>query len=175
MPSALGWILRADWLASMVIQPPPNPSKLDCDTPLGREAIVGESRVMARVARFTETLCLKSNSKTSDLDCVFADLSHVLAVAEIKTRNMDKKQLEDFGTYMISNSKIDAGLIASGYLGAKFLLCVGLHDGVVMWDVNKDLVYDVEQRETQATVNGGTKIDEVALIPVKDATWIPWD
>jgi hypothetical protein len=110
---------------------------------------------------------------TSHSDRIFFRDGACKCVAEIKSRNMDMAKLKQFGTYLISNSKLKYGEELSRMTGIPFYLFVRLipDDIIVYWNIfdrhGKALLnYTVETTTTQATCEGGKAERENAFLPI---------
>lgn len=118
---------------------------------------------------------IETNKDTpAKLDGVLVREKEIVAVVETKVRSMTEQDLKDFGTYLITESKITKGQKVSELLESPLFVAGYLEHSNVMYgwrvtDEKGNLLFDYEtdKRETQETVNGGTKIDTVALLPVE--------
>jgi hypothetical protein len=114
-----------------------------------------------------------------ELDAVIVRDGYLQAVVETKCRydmTLDELRYARDFKWLISTSKIVAGEKASALLGVRFFGFLYLvQDGVLLYrsltDHRGQLLDGIyfEERETQATVNGGRKISSVALIDMKNA------
>jgi len=160
--------------------PPIRPKNQDPKGKKKTEALATEARARMLYASHTETLACVSQNPYSRLDCILHDLHSIRAVVEIKSRTISRDKIREYGSYLISSHKIDAGVNTSKALGAPFICIVALDDGIITWVVTskggkKLFKYDVEEREMQKNVNGGKKVGEVALLPVEEMNeFIPW-
>ena len=110
---------------------------------------------------------------TAHSDRIFFRDGACKCIAEIKSRNMSMEKLRDFGTYLISNSKLEYGEEMSRMTGIPFYVFVRLipDDLIVYWNVfnrhgKSRFLYKTETTTTQATCEGGTAERENAFLPL---------
>lgn len=148
---------------------------LDCNTSNGRRFIAYQHECLAAFCKSKKVSCITTNDTLSaDIDAIFYRDS-VLAVGECKTRQLTLKQLKQFGSYLISYSKIEKLVSVSKSLQCSGLLIVYLiPDATIVWckvcDTQGKILVDLSRKTTttQATCNGGTAVRENAYIPVSD-------
>jgi hypothetical protein len=101
---------------------------------------------------------------------------------EVKTREFTRADAKRWGTYLISQRKLEDGRFVSELLQIPFLVAVGLpkENLILVWHVTKhDGTWnrgapETRVTETQETCNGGTISRENAFLPFADATAWPW-
>ena len=114
-----------------------------------------------------------TNDKSdADVDAVMWK-GDIVAVAEVKARNMTIAQLLKFGSYLVTFSKLQKLRNVSMSLRCRGILLVFLipESKIVWWNIcnsNGDWLCDtkVERTQTQATCNGGIAIRDNAYLPV---------
>lgn len=148
---------------------------LDSETPTGIEYIAHQGDVLKTICRVTASSAFTSGKLGGDvgeLDAIFTRSSTIVAVAEIKCRNLKLEELEKFGSYMISSSKIDAGVLSSRHFNCLFLVVAKLIQSnlIVWWTVSSGGVFkcpfESSARKTAESCNGGEKTDIVCLLPL---------
>lgn len=148
---------------------------LDCNTSNGRRFIAYQHECLAAFCKSKKVSCITTNDTLSaDIDAIFYRDS-VLAVGECKTRQLTLKQLKQFGSYLVSYSKIEKLVSVSKSLQCSGLLIVYLiPDTTIVWckvcDTQGKILVDISRKTTttQATCNGGTAVRDNAYIPVSD-------
>lgn len=110
---------------------------------------------------------------TAHSDRIFFRDGACKCIAEIKSRNMTKAKLKEFGTYLISNSKLKYGEELSRMTGIPFYLFVNLipDNLIVYWSIFdahgiRRFLYKTETTTTQATCEGGKAERENAFLPL---------
>ena len=156
-------------------------SLLDCNTPVGREAMKGQAATVAILERAWKcNIWITSDTDMADADAIvsFGDQC-VDGVLEIKTRDLTKQKLLGFGTYLVTFDKLERCARLSNSLRVPFYLviqCTG--DGSVAWWKITDedgafcLPFDVRNTVTKRTCNGGEISRYNAYISTDYATWI---
>ncbi len=148
---------------------------LDCNTSNGRRFIAYQHECLAAFCKSKKVSCITTNDTLSaDIDAIFYRDS-VLAVGECKTRQLTRKQLQQFGSYLVSYSKIEKLVSVSKSLQCCGLLIVYLiPDKTIFWckvcDAKGNLLVDLDRKHTvtQATCNGGNVVRDNAYIPISD-------
>ena len=136
---------------------------LDSQTPKGIPYIESEEVVAKAVCDKMNCNQLHMASDDNHVDRLFYRKEQLVAVGEIKSRNMKIEELENFGSYLITESKITVGCALAGLMGVPYMLYVKLlkSDIIVYWlicdgDGDLQVHYDRDLTVTQANVNGGT-------------------
>jgi len=137
---------------------------LDCLTPAGQRAIEAQRAILDRfLSVYPDVECLlTATDQPAAVDAVIGRRGVVVAVAEVKARNATLACLrEQFGSYLITASKIEEARKVGMGLSASTLLIVGLLDAIVWWklaapDGSWLVPFRCEETVTQATVNGGS-------------------
>jgi hypothetical protein len=155
---------------------------LDSETPRGRPYIELQRRISDEICKYfnCENRAAPAD-KTAPYDGLLYRYNHMVAVAEIKSRNLSKCKLEQWGTYLISESKIDDNLERAKVWRVPFLIFAYLihSDTLVFWKISDpagQILCDFEVRETETkeTVNGGRifrmnayiSLDQMEVLPI---------
>jgi hypothetical protein len=152
---------------------------LDCETPKGERYIESEE-VYARklLGKWGyEGLLLPKASRVDRI--MFNNKGVVVGVLEVKSRNMDQVRLIEFGDYMISEQKVLDGVGVAHGMHVPLVIAAGLRDAIWWWKVwspNAKFLFKMklETRNTQATCNGGSKLDRVYLLPNRFGKSMPY-
>ena len=156
---------------------------LDSETPAGEKYIAHQKDTATRIAFATETRFLETASECV-ADYLFGKRDTIW-VAEVKSRELllergkknefrlyDKKKNKYFSTYLISLHKILDCLAIARLLNAKcFLFVKVIHsDQIIYWELTEAGLDNLETRETttQKNVNGGSKKETNAFLPMSD-------
>jgi hypothetical protein len=139
---------------------------LDCETPKGIKAIAREDLACATIAQHYGLEHHKP-AKECVIDRLFSDpTGNLRFVAEVKSRSWTREALEQRGSLLIGEQKIDGGRALSAILGVPFaVICITEDNHVGMWLVtNKDgelehWVDSPKMVQTSKTVNDATKKD----------------
>ena len=146
---------------------------LDCEWGNGPKFIGREAECADDLSRIWR--CSIERTASDDKACRYDAFAtrdgRIVSVIEIKSRDMSTDDLLKYGSLLISESKIVAGSEQSRIHGVPFIVVAGLDDGaIVYWTMTtaegrRTFPYQIEWRKTQATSNGGSKMDWVALLP----------
>ena len=149
---------------------------LDSQTPKGQICIAAEEYVASRICEMWGCSALRLGAEAAHFDRLFHRGGQIVAVAEIKNRDMDWEQLVAFGSYLITAKKLEQGAQLARLLSAPFYLFVRLGDSkdMVYWPVaNTDgdivVAHTIRRTQTQATVNGGIAVRDNAYLSLEDA------
>ena len=138
----------------------------DCDTPRGRIAIKYEQEIAKRMATLwsldVTMTGIGSDIDTAPIDALFSRNGVLVAVAEIKTRNLDIRSLHHFNSYLITWDKLRHGRFIGRLLHVPYLLIVGLTDADVWWKISDcDGAWIehpiIKSTVTQKNINGGLR------------------
>ena len=139
---------------------------LDCRTPVGELWVARQSaltRILA-VALRTDAIETPLQSAAS-IDVLFSRAGVLAAVAEIKCRDLSYDQLLQYGSYLITDDKIQRGRRIAAELAVPFFLFVGLRTDqrIVYWQLaDADGVMTttttVRVTDTKRTCNDATPI-----------------
>ena len=117
---------------------------------------------------------------TAPYDALFYRDEVMIGVAEIKARNLSKHLLEDWGSYILTESKLDANIKLARSYEVPFTLIVYLRhsDTLVFWkitDADGQLLcrYTTKWTQTPETVNGGLIWRENAYIRLDNMKVLP--
>lgn len=114
---------------------------LACVTKRGRASLGQQAEVLRAVA---ETWALEvwqtPPELAADVDAIFARDGVVVAVAEVKARDMGADDLMEFGSYLVTADKLQRGMAVAKALRVPFLLIVGLmrDERVVYWKISDE-------------------------------------
>ena len=146
---------------------------LGCRTPLGRKSLNQETEACIKISATYGFTCVKPRSQVCPVDRVFVDAGGNMAIiAEVKTRNMSREKLEQLGTFLISENKVDSGRMLASIFGVPFWIIANLIDAIAIFEVvNADgdviVPHNVKETLTPRDVNGGHKVDSCAYLPVE--------
>ena len=129
---------------------------LDCRTPVG-ELWVARQSALTRI--------LAVALRTDAIETLFSRAGVLAAVAEIKCRDLSYDQLLQYGSYLITDDKIQRGRRIAAELAVPFFLFVGLRTDqrIVYWQLaDADGVMTttttVRVTDTKRTCNDATPI-----------------
>ena len=160
---------------------------LGTHTEAGRAVKAVETRLIRWKAQVWKCEVLIPKSDTCSIDAIFHRDDIPLAVAEIKCRDITREQLVEYGTYLITESKLGCGMAYAYELGVPYLLIVLLNDGwSYQWKICEAdgrplFEWKTEQTLTQRTIAGGAIYRDNAFLPLEEAacsqlsqfTWTP--
>jgi len=160
------------------------------DTPAGQVLKIKERAVMERVRLAAHCDVCAETEKSAPVDAVMVRGGAVVVVGEVKVRTFTHDELKRYGSLMVSTSKIRAGRKAASALRVPYMVWVaikpnmlakkieqmdiaqfelvnssGEYEPTICDPVDGQLISEV--RVTQASINGGEKIDEVTLVPLE--------
>lgn len=144
-------------------------------TPKGLEYIKKENDV-------ANVICKKLNCKQihmahndTQVDRLFFRDDQLVAIGEIKTRNLSLSKLKEFDSYLISYNKILTGKAFSDLTGVPYFLFVKLieDDEIYFWKIcNEKGEYTtdfiVDKTRTPKNINGGSVIRSNAYLSLKE-------
>jgi len=135
---------------------------LDSETEKGKQYIQNEKEVADAVCRKMKCSQILMARNDSQVDRLFYRNEQLVAIGEIKTRNLSLHKLQKLGSYLITHQKIKMGQAFSSLVGVPYFLFVKLlEDGdIYFWKIcDKDgefcIDYDVKTTATAANINGG--------------------
>ncbi len=149
---------------------------LDIFTKKGKKTLEQEAVVIEKLTSKWKIQIINTNKDDcASIDNLLVRKDILVAISEIKCREMSRKQLAEYGnTWLITYQKILDGATLSKLLRVPFIGVLYLvpDDEVLFWkitDHNGAFLFDFEVRETQTqrTVNGGTIIRENAYLHTK--------
>lgn len=158
---------------------PDKNSDLDINTPKGQRTLNQERRAMGLYADATPGVVMIETDKrgSAKIDGVMFDplAGHIVGVYETKCRNMTREQLEGYGSWLVTNRKVEDLLRASRLLRcpAYGLLYLVPDDALVVWRLSDAegkaaFEYETAKTKTQRTVNGGTAFRNNAFLPTSE-------
>ena len=143
---------------------------LDVLTDKGKKYKAHEDETARMICAKLNCISVECPSADAPIDRVFTRDGKVVALAEIKSREMSLDELREYGSYLVTYKKILMGVGIAQELGVPFFLFVRLLKSgqIVYWQIDTDTLRDVEVRETktQATCNGGSAIRDNAYLPL---------
>lgn len=154
---------------------------LDINTPKGQESLKLERNVIDKIKerwKHRNIDIIETNKeRESRIDNLIIREKELLAIAEVKCRNMTLKQMSDWGdSWLVTNQKLIDGSKVSELLAVPFLgfLYLVPEDIILYWKITDDtgkylFDFDVKNSQTQTTCNGGQIIRENAYLPRKFA------
>lgn len=149
---------------------------LAVNTPKGQRISAIEADLLAflRAEHPDVSLSHTPTNGAAFVDVVTTSANQVTGVIEIKVRFDSLAQIVSWGGYLFSAHKINQLSHASKLLGVpSYLLVYFYGEGECLLcpvsNAAGQLVVDFsrQQRTTQDTINGGTKVDDVAIIPLE--------
>lgn len=140
-------------------------SQLDCNTVKGQGYIGHQQECLRRLETVmgVQMVCTPE-TEAAAIDALAVRAGRVVAVLEVKSREMDLAQLNRFGSYLITFEKLLKIRTVAGALCVSGFVAVSLlkekEPTIVMWkvcDEQGNLVVSLEAcvSQTQATCNGG--------------------
>ena len=147
---------------------------LDCNTPRGRDAITRQHAIVDACARewHVDAWCT-DDTAACPIDAVFGRDGRLLAIAEVRSRDMLLAGLRGFGSYLVTFDKLVVARELARQLHVPFVLIVGLLDAVVWWRIaDADGTWrasmTIDRTITQATINGGIAERANAYVALDD-------
>lgn len=149
---------------------------LDILTTKGQKTLQEENAVIQRlIDKWKIQIINTDKDDCASIDNLFVRDDVLMAISEIKCRQLTRKQLEYYGnTWLITHQKIKDGAMLSKLLRVPFIGVLYLvpDDIILYWKItDKDGNYlfdfDVKNTETQRTVNGGLIVRENAYLHTK--------
>lgn len=147
---------------------------LDINTERGQKSKEYENRAYQKLEKkYNGKIIETPKSKDSKVDGFLVKDESVLGVCETKCRQLYESELYDFGTWLITNKKIEDGKVVANKLSVPFygILYLIPHDYVFVWEIadkngESNFNYEVKRTKTQKTINGGTVKRRNAFLPV---------
>jgi hypothetical protein len=149
---------------------------LDILTAKGQKTLQEENAVIERLSNKWKIQVVNTDKDDcASIDNLFVRENILMAISEIKCRQLTRKQLEHYGnTCLITHQKIKDGAMLSKHLRVPFIGVLYLvpDDIILYWkitDKDGNYLFDFEVRntETQKTVNGGLIVRENAYLHTK--------
>ncbi len=142
---------------------------LDCLTSTGQQWVSRQFALTQIIAESYGVNAIKtSRTSSASIDALFARDGVLAAIAEIKCRDMSYAQLQSYGSYLITDDKIQRGCRLSAELQVSFFLFVGLRldHRIVYWkisDASGMMTADtvVFSTTTKRTCNDATGIERM--------------
>ncbi len=153
---------------------------MDITSSKGKKTVEEEKFMLSKFKEYWKCETIHTPiDKGSACDGFFVRNNETKALFESKCRHLTLDELEDFGTWMITHEKILKCQTVSRLLCIPFYgLLYLVDDNLIMyWKITDDqgrflFEFKNEIRPTQYCVNGGEKLDDVALIPVSEGKFL---
>lgn len=146
---------------------------LDCNKAEGR-IYIGHQHKCLRMFCSSKNLKCATTDDTSaaDIDAVFFR-DHIVGVGEVKTRNISLNQLKRFGSYMVSDYKLDKiATISNSFKCTGILIVYLIPDKKVVWwrvsDKCGRILVNAKKITKQLNDNGKIEMQNLALIPLDE-------
>lgn len=150
---------------------------LDINTPAGRKNLIEYKKVVQFIRSYGYTVVETKQDCSAKVDFFVVNQNgEVIGICEVKNRSMEYGKLLEFGTWLISYDKIQAGIELSKLLQAPYYGILHLADrSILLWkisDCNGNLLFEFQTMKTvtQACINGGTAERINAYLPIINAT-----
>ena len=155
---------------------------LDIYTPKGKETLLQEEKMLSYISEKwkSKNISIVQTIKKEPADCdgfLIKD-NQVIGLFESKCRNLSLKQINLFGSWLITFDKLEKCRQLSLALKIPFLgfLYLVTDDIVLMWKIAENGEYcfdfEVSDTKTQSNVNGGSIIRSNAYLSVNNSTQI---
>lgn len=150
---------------------------LDCITENGRRYIAHQHDCLRQFCeRHSVQYVTTDDEGSADVDAILYR-SNVVAVAEVKSRNMTHDQLRGFGSYLVSQSKLERLIaVARGLRSVGLLLVYLIPERRTVWWKVCDcygiaaMDWRVERTETSRSCNDDRRVDGWnAYLPLTEA------
>tara|TARA_B100001123_G_scaffold319340_1_gene357999 strand:- start:3084 stop:3569 length:486 start_codon:yes stop_codon:yes gene_type:complete len=135
---------------------------VDCRTPKGEVAIALEQTAAARICAALRCRGIRLPA-TARLDRLLVRDNTLVALAEIKSRNLTRAQLDEYGSYLVTARKLDdlAAAAALYACPAYLFVFLALDEDIIYWpvaDASGRICVDHTRAhtETQKSINGNT-------------------
>lgn len=137
---------------------------LDCTTPRGKSFIWRQDMILARCACvWSVDVVATPAERESPIDALLHCDGRLIAVVEVKARDMTLQQLHTYGSYLVTLQKLEQGRDVARLLCVPYLLIVGFwpEQTICWWRISDErgawrVPMRREQTLTQMTCNGGT-------------------
>ena len=148
--------------------------QLAIDTPEGKATLLHEARCYEIYEQHYPVTVQRIN-KVSQLDAFIIKDGEIVGAIEQKSRSMTLRELDKHGSWLISNSKIQAGQTVSRLLRMPFygFLYLVPDDTLLIWRITNDegvqlFEYQMKNTRTIATMHGGYKKRINAFLPITE-------
>jgi len=147
---------------------------MDITSPKGKKTVKEEDFMLEKFESAWKCYTVHLRDSGSVADGFFVRKKDVKAMYESKCRQMTLDELEEYGSWMISLNKIMKCQQISKDLCIPFYgLLYLVKDNLIMyWKITDEqgnflFEFETDIRNTQYCVNGGEKLDNVALLPIE--------
>lgn len=157
---------------------------LDINTPKGQESVEQERKMVEYVEKSWGVKVFHTNIKdSSHIDGIIVKNKEIVGVCENKCRNLgltednllyDNKYDSYYDSWLITYNKIEIGRMVSKIFKVPFIGFLYLVDDdiTLFWkitDYDGNLLFDfkIEEKPTQANVNGGISVRKNAYLPIE--------
>lgn len=154
---------------------------LDINTPAGQETLKAEQRAYRIIQKHTPNVQFIQTPKELDgkIDGFSVRDGVLTGVFETKCRQVSVEQMMDWGSWLITNTKLEHLRRLSSVLRIPsfgYLYC-RKDEAVMIWQITDDngkylFDFDVKRTKTRATVNGGVAFRKNAFLPVEEVTTV---
>jgi hypothetical protein len=148
---------------------------LDINSERGQKSKKYENRAYEIIEKNKSGSIIETpKARDAKIDAFFVRDGVILGACETKCRQLTWNELKSFGTWLITNKKIEDGKKISKKLSVKFygVLYLIPEDNVYIWEItdkngNTNFNYKIKRTKTQKTINGGTAKRKNAFLPVE--------
>jgi len=148
---------------------------MDITSPKGKKTVEEEKFMLGRFESAWKCEAIHTPIiEGSACDGFFVRKKETKAMFESKCRQMTLDELENYGSWMITYEKLMKCRTISEYLCIPMYgLLYLVKDNLIMyWKITDNkgkflFEFETDIRNTQYCVNGGEKLDEVALLPIE--------
>lgn len=154
---------------------------LDINTPAGQKTLKQEQRAYEILAQHHPDTFVAHTPKDSaaKVDGFLVRGNVVAGIVETKCRKATLEQMADWGSWLVTNVKIEHIRKMSSVLKVPGygLLYLVPDDALMLWQITDDagtysFDFEVKRTKTRATVNGGVAFRKNAFLPVADVSAI---
>jgi hypothetical protein len=151
---------------------------LDINTPKGQVFLQYERHLIDKIKSKYQVDIIETNKRReARIDNFLVRNFELIAVAEMKCRNMSQTQMKEWGdTWLVTQQKIIDGIEISKLLCVPFLGFLYLipDDVILMWKITDSygellINFETKNTQTQATCNGNKVYRNNVYIPKKYA------
>jgi hypothetical protein len=150
---------------------------LDINTPAGQKTLEQERSAMQKYLQHHPELSIVETLKTTDAkaDGMLVKGGTICGVYEVKCRNMTEEQLRQYGSWLITNRKLQHGKTLSTLLRVPYfgILYLVPDDRIYVWMITDEegrytFEFSKERTLTRRCVSGGTAFRENAFLDIKN-------
>ena len=153
---------------------------MDILSPKGIESLKQEREIIEYVSKKWKVSFIETNKDLpACCDGIIVQKKHIVGVYEVKCRNLNLEELENFGSWLVTYEKIEkcitiSKLLCVPFIGFLYLIKSNLCMYWKITDNNGNYLFDfsVENSLTQETINGGEIIRKNAYLPIKYGKYV---